>query len=149
MARSAVERDYRGDIVFAHDPEMSTRFVKQLVQLLRGAVAIGMLPADGMRLALRCARDTIPPLRRDILLDLANHPLSTVRDVRKRISKPRNTVRRELEGMHMLGLLRCDETEDVGKDGKEHTIWRYRLADDYDEETLRTMADKPAGDGLF
>ena len=122
MARSAVERDYRGDIVFAHDPEMPTRFAKQLVQLLRGAVAIGMTPADGMRLALRCARDTIPPLRRDILLDLANNPQSTVRDVRKRISKPRNTVRRELEGMHMLGLLRCDETEDVGRDGKEYTI---------------------------
>ena len=64
MARSAVERDYRGDIVFAHDPEMPTRFAKQLVQLLRGAVAIGMTPADAMRLALRCARDSIPPLRR-------------------------------------------------------------------------------------
>ena len=146
MARSAVERDYRGNIVFAHDPEMPTRFAKQLVQLLRGAVAIGMTPADGMRLALRCARDTIPPLRRDILLDLANNPSSRAADVRKRISKPRNTVRRELEGMHMLGLLRCDETEDVGKDGKEYTIWRYRLADGYDEETLRTMADKPAAE---
>jgi hypothetical protein len=98
-----VERDYRGEIAFAHDPEMPTRFAKQLVQLLRGAVAIGMTPANGMRLALRCARDTIPPLRRDILLDLASDPRSTVRDVRRRISKPRNSVRRELEGMHMLG----------------------------------------------
>jgi hypothetical protein len=148
MARSAVERDYRGDIVFAHDPEMPTRFAKQLVQLLRGAVAIGMTPADGMRLALRCARDTIPPLRRDILLDLANNLQSTVRDVRKRISKPRNTVRRELECLHALGLLRCDETEEIGNDGKERSIWRYRLAADYDEETLRTMADKPTKEGL-
>ena len=97
---------------------MPTRFAKQLVQLLRGAVAIGMTPAEGMRLAMRCARDTIPPLRRDILLDLANNPSSRAADVRKRISKPRNTVRRELEGMHMLGLLRCDETEEIGKDGK-------------------------------
>ena len=150
MARSAVERDYRGDIVFAHDPEMPTRFAKQLVQMVRGAVAIGMTPNDGMRLALRCARDSIPPLRRDILLDLANNPLSTVRDVRKRISKPRNTVRRELEGMHMLGLsaLRRDR-RDQGSDGKEYTVFRYRLADDYDEETLRTMADRPAGEELF
>ena len=38
-------------------------------------------------------------------------------------------------------LLRCDETEDVGKDGKPLHDWRYRLADDYDEETLRTMAE--------
>lgn len=144
MARSAVERDYRGDILFAHDPEMPTRFAKQLVQLLRGAIAVGMTPADGMRLTLRCARDTIPPLRRDILLDLANNPQSTLRDVRRRISKPRNTVRRELECMHMLGLLRCDETDQIGNDGKEYTIWHYRLADDYDEKTLRAMVDKPA-----
>lgn len=143
LARSAVERDYRGDILFAHDPEMPTRFAKQLVQMLRGAVAIGMIPADAMRLAMRCARDSIPPLRRDILLDLANNPESQLVDVRKRISKPRNTVRRELECMHMLGLLRCDETDDVGSDGKRYTIWRYRLADDYDEETLRAMTDGP------
>jgi hypothetical protein len=150
MARSAVERDYRGDILFAHDPEMPTRFAKQLVQMLRGAVAVGMAPDDGMRLALRCARDSIPPLRRDILLDLANNPGSTARDVRKRISKPRNTVRRELECMHMLGLLCCDESEKTDRDGKDYTVWHYRLADDYDEETLRTMASKPpAGRGCF
>jgi hypothetical protein len=84
-----------------------------------------------MRLTLRCARDTIPPLRRDILLDLANNPQSTLRDVRRRISKPRNTVRRELECMHMLGLLRCDETDQIGNDGKNTrsgtTAWRTTM----------------------
>ena len=150
MARSAVERDYRGDIAFAHDPEMPTRFAKQLVQLLRGAVAIGMTPAEGMRLALRCARDSIPPLRRRYpARPRQRAAIDRAADVRQRISKPRNTVRRELEGMHMLGLLRCDETEEIGNDGKERTIWRYRLADDYDQETLRTMADKPIEDGLL
>jgi Bifunctional DNA primase/polymerase, N-terminal len=143
MARSAVERGYNGEILFAHDPEMPTRFAKQLVQLLRGAVTIGMTATEAMRLTLRCARDSIPPLRRDILLDLANDPGSRVADVRKRISQPRNTVRRELEALHMLGVLRCDEEQIVGNDGKEHTIWRYRLADDYDEQTLRQMVDKP------
>jgi hypothetical protein len=143
MARSAVERDFRGDIVFAHDPEMPTRFAKQLVQMLRGAVAIGMTPADGMRLALRCARDSIPPMRREILLDLAQNPDSRTADVRKRISKPRNTVRRELECLHMLQLLRCDETQEKDSQGKEYTIWRYRLDEDFDVATLRTMADPP------
>ena len=74
LARSAVERDYRGEIEFAHDPEAPTRFAKQLVQLLRGAIAIGVQPDDAMRLVQRCAADSIPPLRRDILLDLAEHP---------------------------------------------------------------------------
>jgi hypothetical protein len=142
MARSAVERDYRGEIMFAHDPEMPTRFAKQLVQLLRGAIAIGMTATESMRLAMRCARDSIPPLRRDILLDLANNPGSQAVDVRKRISKPRNTVRRELECMHMLGLFRCVETEDIAFDGKRITHSHYHLADDYDEATLRAMAGK-------
>jgi hypothetical protein len=142
MARSAVERDYRGEIVFAHDPEMPTRFAKQLVQMLRGAVAVGMSSEEGMRLALRCARDSIPPLRRHILLDLARNPRSRVTEVRKRISKPRNTVRRELECLHMLGVLTCDEEEKVGDDGKKHTTWHYQLAGDYDVKTLLAMAGR-------
>ena len=77
LARSAVERDYRGEIEFAHDPEAPTRFAKQLVQLLRGAISIGVTPAEAMRLVRRCACDSIPPLRRDILLDLAEQPRLT------------------------------------------------------------------------
>src|SRR5262249_6733519 len=70
-ARTAVERDYRGDVINSHAPEMPTRFAKQLAQLLRGALALGMDRQAAMRLALRCARDSIPPLRLAILLDLA------------------------------------------------------------------------------
>ena len=87
-----------------------------------------MTPAEAMRLVRRCACDSIPPLRRDILLDLAENPGSRATDVRKRISQPRNTVRRGLECLHMLGALACDETEETGRDGKEHgrgaTAWR-------------------------
>jgi hypothetical protein len=71
LARTAVERDYRGDVIDAHAPEMPTRFAKQLAQMVRGGVAIGMAVPDAMKLALRCARDSILPLRREILLDLA------------------------------------------------------------------------------
>ena len=109
LARSAVERDYRGEIEFAHAPEAPTRFAKQLVQLLRGAISIGMTPAEAMRLVRRCGADSIPPLRRDVLLDLAENPGSRVGDVRKRIAQPRNTVRRGLECLHMLGTLACEE----------------------------------------
>ena len=92
MARTGVERGYNGDIVDAHAPEMPTRFAKQLAQMVRGAVAIGMTPQAGMRLAIRCARDSIPPLRRDILLDVAANPSSRSEDVRKRIGRPRMTI---------------------------------------------------------
>ena len=71
-ARTAVERDYRGDVIDAHAPEMPTRFAKQLAQMVRGGLALGMEREAAMRLALRCARDSIPPRRINILLDLVD-----------------------------------------------------------------------------
>ena len=112
-ARTAVERDYHGDVIDAHAPEMPTRFAKQLAQMVRGGIALGMSRGEAMRLAMRCARDSIPPLRLEILLDLASNPRSRAVDVCRRITKPYRTVRRELEALHMLGLLRCDEEQSV------------------------------------
>ena len=37
-----VEYDYRGEPIKAHMPEMPTRFAKQLTQVIRGGVALGM-----------------------------------------------------------------------------------------------------------
>jgi hypothetical protein len=107
--RTAVDRDYRGDVLDSHDPEMPTRLTKQLSQLARGALALGMRREAAMRLALRCARDSFPPLRSRILLDLARAPDSRPADVSTRIIKPYRTVRRELEALHSLELLRCTE----------------------------------------
>ena len=77
LARTGVDYDYRGDVIDAHAPEMPTRFTKQLVQLVRGAVAHRDAPrGDALRLAIRCARDSMPPLRLAILEDIAAHPAS-------------------------------------------------------------------------
>lgn len=127
LARTAVDYDYRGDVVDAHAPEMPTRFAKQLAQLVRGGLAIGMDRARALRLAIRCARDSMPPLRLAILEDVANHPYSTTYAVRRRINKPRATVDRQLQSLHMLGVLRCDE-EDRGK----RTVWHYTVEDGID-----------------
>jgi hypothetical protein len=136
-ARTAVERDYRGDVINSHAPEMPTRFSKQLAQLMRGGLALGMDRKAVLRLALRCARDSIPTLRRDILLDLAAAPRARALDVCRRIIKPLRTVRRELEALHTLGLLHCDEEQSATDENK--TIWRYSLAAGFDRETLLTM----------
>jgi hypothetical protein len=135
--RTAVERDYQGDVIDAHAPEMPTRFAKQLGQMVRGGLAIGMDREAAMRLALRCARDSIPPRRIHILLDLADNPGSRVADVSKRVVMPWRTTRRELEALHMLGLLRCDEEQSSGSE--EKTVWRYSLADRFDAATLQSM----------
>jgi hypothetical protein len=137
-ARTGVERDYKGEVIDAHAPEMPTRFSKQLAQLVRGAMAIGMQAEDAKRLAIRCARDSIPPLRREILLDIAANPSSRPRDVYRRIGRPRTTVRRELEALYMLRLLQCDETDEE-HGGKMRTLLHYSLADDFDRETLLAM----------
>jgi hypothetical protein len=139
MARTAVERDFKGDVVFSHAPEMPTRFAKQLTQIIRGGVAIGMSRERAMQLAIRCARDSIPPLRLEIILDVAINPNATIGDVRRRTSKPWSTVKREIEGLHMLGIFYCNETFDEDQDKHK---WQYSLSSDFDYKTLHAMAGR-------
>jgi hypothetical protein len=88
LARTGVERDYQGKVIDAHAPEMPTRFAKELTQIIRGGVAIGMTRREALRLAIRGARDSVPPLRLKVIDDLAVHPGGTASDVRRRVNKP-------------------------------------------------------------
>lgn len=134
LARTAVERDYRGDVIDAHAPEMPTRFAKQLTQVIRGGVAAGMDRGYALTLAARCARDSVPPLRLSILLDLADNPSSTTHAVRTRLDKPRATVDRELQALHMLSLVTVNEvTEPQG------TRWYYSLRSDEHRTALTAL----------
>ncbi len=136
LGRTGVEHDYRGDVIDAHAPEMPTRFAKQLTQILRGGLALGMDRDHLLRIVARCAADSMPPLRLAALLDLHEHPESRTSDVRKRIDKPRNTVDRSLQAMHMLGLLTLDE-EESGPNGA--AVWRYSLTDSVDVAALQHL----------
>jgi hypothetical protein len=42
LARTGVEYDHQGNVIDAHAPEMPTRFAKELTQIIRGAVALGI-----------------------------------------------------------------------------------------------------------
>ncbi len=145
LSRTACERDYQGNVINTHAPEMPTRFAKQLAQVLRGCVALGMSRDRGMQLATRCACDSIPPLRLAILLDVAANPGCTPGEVRANIDKPWMTVRREMEALHMIGLLKCEEeeVEDDSDEKKTKTKWLYALAPAFDEATLMAMIPKP------
>ena len=135
LARTGVEYDYRGDVIDAHAPEMPTRFAKQLAQVVRGGAALGMDRGRALQLAIRCARDSMPPLRLEILDDVAAHPQSTTADVRKRIGKPRATVDRQLQALNMLGVLTVteDETDWMGKTA---TRWYYSVTEGIDPSSL-------------
>ena len=58
MARTAVERDYRGDVIDAHAPEMPTRFAKMLGQMSAGARHRHGSATMALAVAVRVAGDS-------------------------------------------------------------------------------------------
>jgi hypothetical protein len=138
MARTAVERDYKGDVTDAHAPEMPTRFAKQLAMLLKGAVALGIDRDRALTLATRVAVDTMPPIRLDVLLDVLDNPDSTAYAAHVRLDRPRTSTDQTLQALHALGMLTLDETQEL-HGIKPRTVWRYRIAGDVDTATLKLM----------
>jgi hypothetical protein len=138
LARTGVEYDYKGDVIGAHAPEMPTRFARQLQQIVRGGIALGMDPARAFQLAIRAARDSMPPIRLAIVDDVATSPHSTPSEIRRRVNLPWRTVDRECQALHMLGVLACDEVE-YGDAGKSR--WYYSLAKGIDSAALQTSPD--------
>jgi hypothetical protein len=143
LARTGVDFDYKGNVVDAHAPEMPTRFAKQLGQVVRGAVAIGLPRTEALKLAIRCARDSMPPLRLTIVDDVAANPGSTPSDVRKRVNKPWTTIDRQMQALHMLGVLDCDEVPY----GEEKHRWLYSLADGIEPGALNPERSPDLAEG--
>ncbi|VEI03738.1 Uncharacterised protein [Acidipropionibacterium jensenii] len=139
-ARSSVVHDRRGNPEYAMQPEMPTRFAKQLAQIVRGGVAVGMDRVDAVALAMRVAHDSIPPLRLEIMEFLQGRELTKVLDIRKGVGKPRTTVKQELERMELLGLLDGDEVEEM-YGGKPVYRAMYTLADDTDPDVLEVARE--------
>lgn len=151
LCRTGVDYDYRGNPIEAHMPEMPTRFAKQLAQIIRGGVAVGMKREEAMQLAIRCAKDSMPPMRLAILRDLWQTPGSELNEIRVRLDMPRSTVKRQLESLHLLQALTCTESSDTYEDQllvenddptpkrrllKRKTVTRYWVADGLKSEAL-------------
>jgi len=134
-ARTGVEYDRQGKVIGAHAPEMPTRFAKQLLQVMRGAVAIGVPREEALNLAIRCARDSLSPDRLAIIDDLAANPNSTPSDTRRRLNKPWSTVDRQMQALYQLGVIEGFE-EETEFAGKPVTRWHYSLAEGIDPATL-------------
>jgi hypothetical protein len=132
--RSGVVRDgYRRELEYAPEPEMPTRFAKQLFELLRGiALVMGHQEAmdeDADRVA-RVALDCIPAVRRLVLRKIAEADqdayLKTT-TIAQQAQFSTVTVRRALEDLQALGVLEVLK----GGEGKADS-WRalkdWRLA---------------------
>jgi hypothetical protein len=111
-ARTAVDYDYQGKVIDSHALEMPTRFSRQLTQVMYGAQAIGLSRRDSIKLAIRCARDSVPPMRLLIIRDLEANGESPTNEVRKRLDKPFSTVDRQLQSLHQLGVCTMREQDD-------------------------------------
>jgi hypothetical protein len=133
LARTGVETDYRGDVVDSHAPEMPTRFAKQLAQIVRGGIAIGMTRQAALDLAIRCARDSIPQLRLAVLLDLKDNGESSAWDIHRRLQKPFRTIERVLQALHVLDLATCRYEDDRhSKKKTDKPLQFYELTADTD-----------------
>jgi IclR helix-turn-helix domain len=87
---------------------MPTRFLKQLVQLVRGARQVGLPPDRALGLALRCALDSIPPGRLQVCLDLLAHGRSKAGHVAARLGEPPATTARLLGALTALRVAHRD-----------------------------------------
>ncbi len=132
LARTGVEFDYQGNVSESHAPEAPTRFAKQLTQVVRGGIAAGLTRNEAMCLAIRCARDSMPPLRLSIIDWLATNPHASTTEIRRGVGKPRATVDRQLQALHMLGALECREEEVT----ENRLRWYYTLRSGVDPSTL-------------
>ena len=124
--RTPCDFDYRGNVENVHALEAPTRFAKQLTQVFRGAVAIGLKRSQALALALRCARDSSPPQRLAILQDVARHRGSLRADMQRRLGLPFFAVSKNVQALQALRLL-----VDSGKEG-------FVAADDVDLSLLET-----------
>lgn len=143
-ARTPVERDYQGNPAWAHGLEMPTRFAKQLVQIARGGVLLGLDRHTAMRVAARCCHDTMPPLRRIVLADVAGHPHSFTPDVADRVQIPKTTVDRTLQELQLLGLL---EVQHIKYGEADRVRWVYSLAPGIDPADLRRICSRNVSKG--
>jgi predicted transcriptional regulator len=112
---------------------MPTRFAKQLVQIARGGLLLGLGRETAMRVAARCCHDTMPPLRRVVLADVAANPDPFTPDVADRVQMPKTTVDRTLQELQLLGLL---VVYHVAYGEHSRIRWSYALAPGIDRADL-------------
>jgi len=133
LCRTAVEYDWHGRVEMAHMPEAPTRFVKQLAQVMRGALSIGLDRDEASALALRVAGDSMPPMRLEILQLLAKNPAGlTTKETAHTLDQPFEPVDKQLQSLHSLRALSRIErpTGKTTKDGTPKHVWVYTLAID-------------------
>jgi hypothetical protein len=101
--------------------EEPARLYKQLTLLVRALLALGSNARDALRLARRCALDSIPQTRRKALDLLVTELEMTVSEIAREIGCDRKVARFALEELAAAGVLSWPENYD--EDDPEQSRW--------------------------
>lgn len=142
-ARSTVERE-NGTPVWPHAMESGARLANQLGRFFVGALSIGCSRGEALRLTLRVAGDTIPPLRMKVLADVLDYPDSDKSEVAARLGgHSESGTWRVLSELTMLGLL--DKATAPAPAGRRQERDVFRVDPEYVDKINKLVA---AGRGL-
>ena len=117
--RTGVEKDEGRKVLWAHDTEAPTRLTKQLMGMYQGARAIGLNMDEALKLAVRVAVDTCPPLRTRTLIALLKHdePV-TASNLSKASDIPSTGAYRATDELAALGLITARDGDSQWVNGK-------------------------------
>jgi len=104
--RSDVERDgYSREITLIPEAEAPARLALVLLRLWNGLLAIGANEATTRHLVTKCALDSMPQLRRQVLEELIRRGRLTTAQIAELIGYPTSTTRRGCEDLAGHGVL--------------------------------------------
>ena len=124
-ARTPVDTDYQGKVTYSHDPESPTRLTKSLMQMVRGGIAMELSSVDAFDMAMRCARDSIPPIRLECMCDLAQHADCRPSEIASRIDRPWKAVDKAIQALWSARIVSGTKASD----GEAKARWLYNIAD--------------------
>lgn len=126
LARSPVERDFKGHIELTLSPEMPMRMSNQAHRL--GAVFMamsnGVLEKHHEQILYKIALDSIPKGRRITLRELASYSDITTKGLAMKLNYSTERTRMWLEELNVLGI--CDRNTGAGNQGD-----KWKIKDEY------------------
>lgn len=121
-ARTPVDRNYRGGADHLHDSESPSRMLGGLLQLMQGAICIGIRVDDAFNMAMRCMRDSIPPMRMRIIRQLMLYSNSTVASIADALQAPWSVVDPAVQDLHHIGMLNMERDGSKERSPKYYSI---------------------------
>jgi hypothetical protein len=126
--RTAVPRSSHGsrDINGVVETEESFRLVGQLTTLARCLFALGMDDAAVLELVRRAAWDSMPQIRRDVLVTVRDADGLNTNEIAGRVAHDWKTVKRALDDLELIGGGMVERTES-GRSPKDVPIYRWSI----------------------